>query len=77
VAAYELLTNQKPFPGDNPNEILASQLDASGPIPPTQHNPDLPPALEKVVLKCIAREPDRRYAFTSLLLHDLQTALYV
>src|ERR1043166_2525854 len=25
VAAYELVTNQKPYPGDNPNEILASQ----------------------------------------------------
>ena len=77
VAAYELLTNHKPFPGDNPNEILASQLAAGGPVRPTEHNPDMPPALEKVILKCIEREPDRRYAFTSLLLHDLQTALYV
>lgn len=77
VAAYELLTNQKPFPGDNPAEILARQLDTSGPTPPTQHNPDIPYALEKVILKCIAREPDRRYPFTSVLLHDLQNALYV
>jgi eukaryotic-like serine/threonine-protein kinase len=77
VSAYEMLTNQKPFPGDNPGEILARQLDISGPIPPTQHNPDIPPALEKVILKCIAQDPDRRYAFTSVLLHDLQNALYL
>jgi serine/threonine protein kinase len=77
VSAYEMLTNQKPFPGDNPGEILARQLDASGPLPPTQHNPDIPHALEKVILKCIAREPDRRYPFTSVLVHDLQSALYV
>jgi eukaryotic-like serine/threonine-protein kinase len=77
VSAYEMLTNQKPFPGDNPGEILARQLDISGPIPPTQHNADIPPALEKVILKCIAQDPDRRYAFTSVLLHDLQNALYL
>ena len=77
VSAYELLTNQKPFPGENPGEILARQLDPSGPLPLSAHNPDLPPGLEKVVLKCLAREPDRRYAFMSVLIHDLQTALYV
>src|SRR5580658_9865223 len=77
VAAYEMLTNQKPFPGDNPGEILARQLDASGPVPMSQHNPEIPPALEKVVMKCIAREPDRRYPFMSVLIHDLQNALYV
>lgn len=77
VSAYEMLTNQKPYPGDNPGEILARQLDLSGPVPPTQHNPDIPPALEKVILKCIAQDPDRRYAFTSVLLHDLHNALYL
>jgi serine/threonine protein kinase len=77
VAAYELLTNHKPFPGETPGEILARQLDISGPTPPREHNPGIPPALEKVILKCIAQDPDRRYAFTSVLLHDLQQALYL
>jgi eukaryotic-like serine/threonine-protein kinase len=77
VSAYELLANIKPFLGDNPAEILARQLDPGGPLPLSAHNPDIPLALEKVVMKCIAREPDRRYPFTSVLLHDLQSALYV
>ncbi|MDE3067071.1 MAG: serine/threonine protein kinase [Verrucomicrobiota bacterium] len=77
VTAYELVTNQKPFPGDTPAEILARQLAPSGPAPPRELNPDLPPALEKVILKCLAREPDRRYPFMSVLLRDLQSALYV
>jgi eukaryotic-like serine/threonine-protein kinase len=77
VAAYELLTNQKPFPGETPAEILARQLDPSGPVPAREHNPDIPLALEKVVLKCLAREPDRRYPFMSVLVRDLQGALYV
>jgi len=77
VAAYELMTNHKPFPGETPAEILAAQLDPAGPVPPREHNPDVPPALEKVILKCLAREPDRRYPFMSVLVNDLQKALYV
>ncbi|HEY5297956.1 MAG TPA: serine/threonine-protein kinase [Verrucomicrobiae bacterium] len=77
VAAYELLTNQKPFPGDSPGEILAAQMDASGPIPVREHNPEIPPALEKVILKCLARDPEKRYPFASVLVNDLQKALYV
>ena len=77
VAAYELVTNQKPFDGDTPGEILTRQLDLAGPAPPREHNPDLPAALEKVILKCIARDPDRRYPFMSVLVRDLQNALYL
>jgi len=77
VLAYEILTNHKPFPGETPGEILAAQMSASGPVPPREHNHDIPPALEKVVLKCLARDPDRRYPFMSVLVNDLQKALYV
>jgi serine/threonine-protein kinase len=77
VAAYELLTNKKPFPGDSPGEILAAQMEPAGPIPPREHNPDIPPAMERVILKCLERDPDRRYHFSSLMLRELQNALYV
>jgi serine/threonine-protein kinase len=77
VAAYELMTNQKPFPGDTPAEILASQLEPAAPIPPREHNPAVPAALETIILKCIEREPDRRHPFVSVLVRELQNALYV
>ena len=77
VSAYELLTNQKPFPGETSSEILRAQLDRSSFIEPRQLNPDLPANLEKVVLKCLEREPDKRYPFLSVLVRDLQSALYV
>jgi serine/threonine-protein kinase len=77
VAAYELLTNQKPFPGETPSEILAAQMDTSGPMSPCEHNADIPAVLEKVVMKCLARDPDKRYPFMSVLVHDLESALYV
>ena len=77
VAAYELLTNQKPFPGETPSEILTAQMDTSGPMLPREHNADIPAVLEKVILKCLARVPDKRYPFMSVLVRDLQSALYV
>jgi eukaryotic-like serine/threonine-protein kinase len=77
VSAYELVTNYKPFPGETPAEILTRQLDESGPTPPCKHNPDVLPALEKIILKCIEREPDKRYPYMSVLVRDLQNALYL
>ena len=77
VAAYELLTNQKPFPGENPGEILARQLDLSGPPPLREYNADIPAVLEKVILKCVARDPEHRYPFMSVLVRELESALYV
>lgn len=77
VSAYELLTNQKPFPGETPAEILAAQMQPSGPIPLSEHNWDVPPALEKVVLKCLERDPERRYALSGVMVRELQSALYI
>lgn len=77
VSAYEILTNKKPYPGDTPNEILAAQMNPAGAVPVREHNPDVPGALEKVVMRCIESNPDRRYAYCGLMLRDLQAALYV
>jgi serine/threonine-protein kinase len=77
VSAYELLTNQKPFPGDTPAEILSRQLDRSAFVPPRSHNADIPLAAEKVILKCLERDPDKRYPFMSVMARELRSALYV
>jgi serine/threonine protein kinase len=77
VTAYELVTNHKPFPGETPGEILAAQMNPAGPIPPREHNPGIPAALEKIILKCLERDPERRYPFVSVLVRDLQNALYL
>ena len=77
VAAYELLTNSRPFAGETAEEILTAQNDPAGPVPLREHNPDTPAALEKVVLKCLERDPERRYPLTGVLVRDLQGALYV
>jgi serine/threonine-protein kinase len=77
VSAYELLTNQKPFPGETPADILRKQLDRTGFIAPRELNADLPMALEKVILRCLELEPERRYPFIGVMVRELQAALYV
>jgi eukaryotic-like serine/threonine-protein kinase len=77
VSAYELLTNHKPFPGDSAGEILSKQVNRAGFVMPRQHNPDLPISLERLILKCLQQDPDKRYMFMTVLAHELKAALYV
>jgi serine/threonine-protein kinase len=76
VAAYELVTSAKPFPGDTPREILRLQLKDEV-IPPREHNAGLPAALEKIILKCLRRDMAERYPFMGVVVRDLEQALYV
>jgi len=77
VAAYELLTHQKPFPGDTPGEILSRQLDRTALVAPRQYNADIPASLEKVILRCLEYLPERRYPFVGVMVRELQAALYI
>jgi serine/threonine-protein kinase len=77
VAAYELLTGQKPFQGDTPEEILRKQLDRSNLIAPRQLNEGIPAAVEKSILKSLDRDPDKRHPIMSVLVLELKAALYL
>jgi serine/threonine-protein kinase len=77
VAAYELLTNNKPFPGETSAEILRAQTDRRDFRMPRQLNPDIPVGLERAIIKCIECDPDKRYLYLSVLVRDLKAALYV
>jgi serine/threonine protein kinase len=77
VSAYEIMANQKPFPGETPAEILAAQLSPGGPISLREYNADVPADLEKVILKCLERDPEKRYLTSGMMLRELQSALYV
>jgi serine/threonine-protein kinase len=77
VAAYELVTFQKPFPGDSPTDILKRQLDRSEFVEPRAYNPDLPVALERVILRCLQPQPEDRYPLMGVMVRELKSALYV
>jgi serine/threonine protein kinase len=74
VLFYELLTGRPPFTGDSPVAI-AYQHVREDPAPPSTHDPDLPPDLDAVVLKALAKNPDNRYQSALEMREDLERAL--
>jgi len=78
VAAFELLCGRKPFAGDAAEEVLRRHYDRTTDFAmPRELNPDIPSALEKVILNCLEVPLEKRYIYTSVLVRDLKAALYV
>ena len=71
---YHLLTGRPPIVGASQVETLAAitQVD---PVEPARFQPDLPRDLNAICLKCLEKEPARRYATASALQADLQRFL--
>jgi serine/threonine-protein kinase len=67
---YELLTGRPPFRAASALETL-KQVCQKEPVPPGYLEPSIPRTLEAVCLKCLAKEPRRRYASASELAIDL------
>ena len=61
VIAYECLTGQRPFDGDNLEGVLQA-IAAGEPQRPSVLQPDVPAGLETVVLRALRRDPARRFA---------------
>ena len=57
--------------------MLRQQLDMHFLAPPREVNPGIPPALEKTILKCLERDPNKRHPIMNMLVLELQAALYV
>ena len=60
IVLYELLTGTVPFIGDTPVEIAMKHL-SKVPEPPSAKRPEIPRALDQVVLRALAKDPDDRY----------------
>ena len=70
---YELVTSQRPFP-DTQGPRLVDSILHEIPRPPSRLTPRVLPAFEKIVLKCLEKEPSRRYQSAAELIVDLQFA---
>jgi hypothetical protein len=71
VVLYELATGQRPFGGSNFSEIVNNIVHAQPPAI-ARLNYDVPPELERITLKCLQKQPDRRYQSARELLVDLR-----
>ncbi len=70
VVLYELTTGHELFESDNLVGFLQKHLQVR-PVPPTELDPDFPPFLERIILKCLRKNPDKRYQDTDEILSDL------
>jgi Tol biopolymer transport system component len=70
VVIYEMVTGQRPFAGQSHVALLHAITNAD-PIPLTHLTPSATPALEQIVLRCLRKDPGRRYQSMA----DLKAAL--
>ncbi len=74
IILYELLTGELPFTGSTPFAVMTKVL--SDPVPPVRDiRPDLSPAIEAVVMKSLAKNPDARYQSVTDMASSLQAAV--
>lgn len=73
VLLYEMLTGERPFPGHGMKALMATVEEE--PAPPSERVAGLPPVVDEVVARCLARDPDERYGTATDLLLDLQRAM--
>ncbi|NDJ52203.1 MAG: serine/threonine protein kinase [Chloroflexi bacterium] len=74
VTLYQLLTGEEPFQADTPVGVMLAH--ASRPIPNVlERRPDLPPALQTVVNRAMAKEPADRYQSGGAMARELKAAI--
>jgi serine/threonine-protein kinase len=73
IMLYELLTGAVPFEGDSAVAIALKQVSAA-PVPPSQRNPAITPALEHVVLRALAKDPADRPQDAEAFIAELEAA---
>jgi len=72
VVFYEIFTGRLPFNGDTVMAVVLAHIQKPAP-PPRQANPAIPAELEAIILRCMAKAPEKRYAKVEDLMEQLTT----
>jgi serine/threonine protein kinase len=70
---YRCLTGRKPYPADDPAAVMFAHISAAPPRP-SEHNPAVPPAVDDVIARALAKSPADRFPDCSTFLSTLATA---
>lgn len=74
ITLFEMLTGRVPFNGDTTVAIAIKHIQEELPSP-AEYNEEIPISVEKIVLKCCQKSPDRRYQSAAELITDLKKSL--
>ncbi len=74
IVLYEMLTGRVPYDGDNPVAVAMQHLHAT-PVPIQNLAPDVPPALVRVCMKAMEKNPALRYQSARDMAADIRAAL--
>ncbi len=72
IVMYEMLTGRTPFDGDTPLAVAMQHIQEP-PVAPSQLNPNIPPVLEEIILRCLEKVPEMRFRDGSSLARALET----
>ncbi len=68
---YEMLTGQRAFSGQSQASLIAGIIERE-PVPPSEIKPMTPPGLNRLVRKCLAKDPEQRWQSTRDLADELR-----
>jgi eukaryotic-like serine/threonine-protein kinase len=71
VMLYEMVTGEKPFPGQNITTVIYKIVNEA-PVPPRQIDPSIHPGISAVIMRALEKEPDQRYQNCREMLEDLR-----
>jgi serine/threonine protein kinase len=71
VLLYEMITGEKPFPGQSITTVIYKIVNEE-PVPPNQLNPTIHPGISAVVMRALSKEPETRYQTCREMLEALR-----
>jgi len=74
VSLYEMVTGQLPFDADTPVAVALKHVNEE-PVPPRRIDPDIPAALEAIILRALHKDPSMRYSSAEEMRTDLKRFL--